>query len=384
MTWDHLVSMLYCSYQKCSSIRELISGLQASYNKLEHLGIKSVPRRSTLSDANSRRNSEFFEALYHALFQHHYGISPDSRRIRRLEDRLFLLDSTTISLFSEIMKAAGTTPANGKRKGGAKAHVLLKAKEDIPALVKITPSAKNDKYIMEFVNLPRGSIIVMDRAYHNFKRWEEWSKKGITWVTRIVETEVVEVQENLPLTEADRTAGVLKDQKIILGRGTAPGSIRIQVRLVEFWDAEKKRSFKFLTNNFKFSACTIAQLYKKRWRVELFFKRFKQHNPLHDFLGDNENAVRIQIWSCFIADLLIKVVKDRTSKNWSYSNLAGMVRHHLMNYIDLAAFLKAPEKALNHWRPPPIQNEIQLSLFKNQGASKGKEKEKTLIRSGRT
>jgi len=369
MTWDHLVSMLYCSFQRCSSLRELMSGLLANYNKLEHLGLKSIPRRSTLADANSRRNPEFFEELYHKLFLHLYGISPDSRSIRRYEDRLFLLDSTTIQLFTDIMKAAGTTPANGKRKGGAKAHVLLKAAEDIPALIKITPSAKNDKYIMRFVNLPPGSILVFDRAYHHFQRWKEWGDQGITWITRYIDREAVEILENRPLSIDDKKADVLKDRKIILGSGTGPGSIRIQVRMIEYKDREKKRTFTFLTNNFKFSARAITQFYKKRWRIETFFKRLKQNNPLHYFLGDNETAVKIQIWCSFIADLLIKAMKDGVRKKWSFSNLAGIVRHHLMNYFNLISFLKSPEKALINWYSSSKEKTEQLSLFKNMGAS---------------
>jgi len=121
--------------------------------------------------------------------------------------------------------------------------------------------------------------------------------------------------------------------------------------------------YEFITNDFKSSPVTVTELYKKRWQIELLFKRIKQNFNLHDFLGDSENAIRIQLWCTFIADLLIKIIKDKTAKKkqWSMANLAGLIRLHLSTYIDLRAFLANPEKALLGYQEP---NETQLNLFK--------------------
>jgi hypothetical protein len=318
--------------------------MQASHNKLSHLGLNSFPRRSTFAEANASRSAEFFEQVYHRLYQQYYKSLPDSRICRKLENRLFLMDSTTITLFTDVMKGAGCPPANGKKKGGAKAHVLLKAQQDIPSLIKLSHGSRNDRIFMSQVQLPAGSILVFDRGYHHFERWQQWTKQNICWVTRLIDRESVVVLEQKPLSDCEKQKGVLADQLIRLGKGTNRNTIPINVRLVTYKDQGSEKVFYFLTNNNRFNASTIAGLYRKRWQIELFFKRIKQNNPLRFFLGDNENAIKIQIWCAFIADLLIKIVKDQLRKKWSFANLSALIRHHLMNYLHLTGFLNAPDK----------------------------------------
>src|SRR5664279_706386 len=134
-TRDHLVSMLYACFHNCLSLREVITGLEASYNKFSHLKLQSIPRRSTLADANAGRQVRFFEDLYQELYNIYYRNLPDSRKKKSLESRLFIMDSTTVTLFSDIMKGAGSFKADGRKKGGVKAHVVLNAKDDVPRLV---------------------------------------------------------------------------------------------------------------------------------------------------------------------------------------------------------------------------------------------------------
>jgi len=343
---DHLVTMLYACFHRCTSIREVVTGMQANYNKLIHLGLSTYPKRSTFAEANSARSPDFFEQLYHSLYNHYYKLLPDSRKKKQLESRLFLMDSTTISLFTDIMKGAGSPAADGKRKGGAKAHVLLNASQNIPALIRLSHGARNDMIFMPDVDLPAGSVLVFDKGYHHFARWQQWTERKISWVTRLIDREIIEVLQNNIVSDEQRTKGVCADQRIILGRGTQKSTLRIKVRLITYQDPLSGKLFQFLTNNNHFNASTVADLYKDRWQIELFFKRFKQHNPLRYFLGDNENAIKIQIWCAFITDLLIKIIKDQLKRKWSFANLSALIKHHLMNYLHLIRFLNNPEKDL--------------------------------------
>lgn len=345
-SYEHFVTMLYCCMHDCTSLRELVTGMQAHYNKLPHLDVHCIPRRSTLADANKRRDAVFFEALYYKLYQHFYGVLPDSLKGKKIEERLFIMDSTTISLFSDIMRGAGTYGSDGKKKGGAKAHVLLGMLHYVPHLIYISPSSHNDRTFMSHIDLPRGAILVFDRGYYKFSQWNQWTKQAITWVTRISEKHHYTVTTERPLRDAELKKGVLKDQEILLGKGTMKKTQIIRARLVSYKDQSSGEIYEFVTNNMRFNASTIAAFYKKRWAIETFFKQFKQNNPVKYFLGDNENAIKIQLWVSFIKELLVKVVRDRTKRRWSHANLSCMMRHHLMNYINLFAFLNDPDRAL--------------------------------------
>ena len=359
---DHLISMLYACFHNCTSIREVTTGLAASYNKLGHLGMTHLPRRSTLCDANARRPVDFFRDLYHELYALYYKHLPDSRSRCSRESRLFIMDSSTISLFSDVMKGAGTYGTNGRKKGGIKAHVLLNASQDIPSLVYLSESARNDRIFMEKTNLKKGDILVFDKGYNNFAQWQQWTDKGITWVTRVMDNQVYDITSQKIITAEQQQKGVCQDQQIFLGRGTGPGTIQIDARLVSYYVPKHKKVFHYLTNNTRMNASTIAGIYEQRWQVEIFFKRLKQNNPLRYFLGDNENAVRIQLWCVFIKDLLVKIVKDQSQRKWSFTNISGMIRHHLMNYLNLFDFLNNPEK-MEHAIRYSQNNSRQISLF---------------------
>lgn len=361
-TLDHLVSMLYACFHNCTSLRELTTGLAASYNKLSHLNIHHVPCRSTLSDANANRTEAVFAQLYRRLYECYYGNLPDSRRGLPVGKRLFIMDSTTVSLFSDVMKGAGSYPANGRKKGGVKAHVLLDAHNNVPSIIYLSEGSRNDRIFMDHVALNKGDILVFDKGYHHFAKWQKWTDQGISWVTRLIGTEVYEVLEERLVSDVQQKKGVCQDQIIFLGRGSGPGTEQITVRLVSFYVPQHNRIYHYLTDNFTMKPATIAGIYRDRWQVETFFKRFKQNNPVKYFLGDNENAIQIQIWCAFIKDLLVKIVKDQLQKKWSFANISAMIRHHLMNYINLFGFLNNPEKlsaavALNN------MNQHQLRLY---------------------
>ena len=361
-TRDHLISMLYACFHQCTSLREISTGLAACGKKLEHLGMHYVPRRSTLADANSRRATGFFKDLYHELYRRYFSGLPDSRSVKNRKDRRFIMDSTTITLFSDVLRGAGSFTNSGRKKGGVKAHVLLDAKHNVPQVIKLSEGAANDKIFMPDVFLKRGDILIFDKAYQKFRQWQKWTEAGVNWVTRIQDNQYYEVLQQKVIDTAKQKKGVCDDQKIIIGRGSSPNTTPITVRLVSYYVPHLKKIFHYLTNNFRFSAETVASLYEDRWQIETYFKSLKQNAPLRYFLGDNENAIHIQLWCSFIKDLLVKVIQQKVRKKWAFSNISAMIRHHIMNYIDLIRFLNNPEKLIvevGHRK----NNSPQLKIF---------------------
>ena len=364
-TYDHLVTMLFSVFHRCTSLREVITGMQAGSSRLHHLGVLNSPRRSTLADANRRRPVGFFEDLYHELYKYHYNFLPDSLKGKKAFERLFIIDSTTITLFSEALLGAGNYKSNGKKKGGIKAHLLIRAKDDIPCFVRLTEGKQGDQRFLPFIHLPQRSIVVMDRGYRNYSQLIKWTQQRVTWITRPNVRTVYKIIQKNTVSKEHRTSGIRKDCLVDLGNYLTKHINPLQkARLVTFYDKESKNLYDFITNDFRSSPITIADLYKKRWQIEILFKRIKQNFYLHEFLGDNENAVRIQLWCTLIADLLLKIVKDKTDKKrkWSMSNLAGLVRLHLSTYINLYAFLSNPEKALINYKDPTAQQQLKLFI----------------------
>ena len=344
-TYDHLISMLYCIFNDCSSIREVVTGLLACENKLKHLGVNYSVRRSTLSEANSNRDSKVFESVYRLLYDLYSDFLPDSRK-QKWFSRLYIFDSTTISLFQEILKNAGRSPVSGKRKGGIKAHTLIKADQDIPCLVEFTAAAAHDAPFMHSVKLPAGSIVTFDKGYIDYSVFAQWTRENITFVSRIKSSASYEILFDQPISEHQLSIGVLEDKVIILGHQHHDKVTRLKARLIKYYDKEQDRVFEFVTNNIGFAPATIADIYKRRWQIESLFKRIKQNYPLQYFLGDSENAIKIQIWCALIADLLLKYIQKTVKRKWAFSNLASMIRLHLMTYIHLRNFLENPEKAI--------------------------------------
>jgi len=343
-TYNHLITMLYCIFNRCTSLREVTSGLLASEQKILHLGVDYQPRRSTLADANARRDSAVFEAIYMKLLSKIRSFSPDSRSGKA--SQLYIVDSTTIKLFSSVLTNAGRKPANGKRKGGIKVHTLISSAEDVPSLIQFTAASANDGPFLKEIQLPSGSIIVFDKGYLSYNEWNRFNDQDVTWITRLNKSAVYEVREQKTLTEEQIEQGIKKDWIITLGHNHYKGKPKVEGRLVEYYDSAKDELFQFITNSTLHDPFTICEFYRKRWQIELLFKRFKQNYPLHHFLGDSSNAIKIQIWCALICDLILKYIKSKVKKKWAFSNLASFIRIHLMTYIELFSFLKNPEKSL--------------------------------------
>jgi hypothetical protein len=343
-TYNHVVVMLFVAFESYNSIREVIVGLLANAHKLSHLGLSYLVKRSTFSDANERRSSKVFEDIYKGVYLHHSKSLADSELSDKDIKRLYIMDSTTITLFKDILKGVGRNPLTGKKKGGIKAHTIIKADENVPFLIRYSAAVRHDhSFLNEVHNIPKGSIITFDRGYVDYAKYEDFTKASIWYVTRLKENAVYEARReyDIPDTADSR---ILKDERIILKYGKDK-EFKHYARRIVFWDSDNQRLFEFTTNNFKLTAEKITLIYKRRWQIELLFKQLKQNFPLKYFLGDNENAIEIQIWAVMLANFLLTLVRSKVKRKWAFSNMVSFIRKQLMNYIYVYSFLENPEQS---------------------------------------
>lgn len=344
-TYEHLVTMLYAIFNRCDSLREVTTGLLAWDQRIHHLGLDHHPRRSTISDANKRRSEKVFEKIYSKLLKQYRSALPDSRK-KSKKNNLYIFDSTSIALFQEILKGSGLANKDGKRKGGIKVHTLLHAGQDLPEMIIYSPAANSDVTYLKEVKLAQGSVVVFDKGYCDYRTYNRFTAEKVTFITRNLDRSVFEIEEEHSISELHQKQGITSDCSIILGYTYLKKAVQVPARMIGFSDPVTQKKYVFLTNNTRLAPITIANYYKQRWQIETFFKRIKQNYPLQYFLGDNANAIKIQIWCALIADLLFKVIKRGTSSKMSFSNMVGLVRLHLMTYMDLKSFLRSPEKTL--------------------------------------
>jgi len=342
-TKDHLISMLFCSFAKCNSLREVSGAMLGLSGKTEHFQLNHIPKRSTLSDANKNRKVEFFENIYNRLLQKYNSVLSDSRIKDVINKQVKLVDSTTISLFKDILSCVGRNPKQGKRKGGIKVHSVINADEVVPNLVWFSPATTHDHNFLKKLKCDDNTIYVFDKGYNDYKAFKHFSDHKTGFVTRIKDNAVYQSLAE-QIIEVHIHSGVLKDEIIEIEVKEDNAIIKMKLRKVTFYDRENKREFEFLTNLFELRADLIAALYKIRWQIELLFKQLKQNFPLKYFLGDNENAIKIQIYCVLIVNLLIAVIKKKLKRSWAFSNLVSFCKIHLFNYIHLMKFLENPEK----------------------------------------
>jgi IS4 transposase len=247
-------------------------------------------------------------------------------------------------LFKDILSCVGRKPNTGKRKGGIKVHTQINLQGKVPKLIWFSPAVTHDKQFLKHVQLEKGKIAVFDKGYNDYKTFDEFTENGIFFVTRLKTNAAYEsVKENDIPSYIDN--GVIKDEIIRVDIKENGSYLKtIELRRIAYWDDENKRCFEFVTNLFGMNAGHIALIYKKRWQIELLFKQLKQNFPLKFFLGDNENAIKIQIWCALIVNLLLSVIRKKIKRKWAFSNLASFCRLHLFNYIHLMKFLENPEK----------------------------------------
>ena len=343
--FTHLLTMLYAVIMRFESLREIETAMTAEVNKLHHIGIESVPKRSTLSDANSRRSEKIFEQIYLDLYkQNRTKLSSDSRRKGSEEwmNRLMIMDSTTISLFSNaIFKGVGRHPKTGRKKGGIKVHSVIHANEGVPCDVQFTSAATNDSFMLAPRHYSHAQIITMDRAYINYAKFEELSERDVVYVTKLKKSLVYETKMDL-MYQNEQGQMQYREQIVVFRKGDVSHISRI-ITYVDIRKKGRARLISLLTNDFDMEIETIIEIYKRRWKIESLFKQIKQNFPLRYFYGESANAIKIQIWVTLIANLLLTLLQRSLKRSWSFSGLASIIRIILMYYINLENFLNDPE-----------------------------------------
>ncbi|MBJ7879228.1 IS4 family transposase [Gelidibacter salicanalis] len=342
-TKDHLISMLFCSFSKCTSLRETSGAMLGLSGKTSSFQLNHIPKRSTLSDANKKRDVLVFENIYHQLLKQYGGFLSDSRIKDIIKKQVKIFDSSTISLFKDIMGCVGRNPKSGQRKGGIKVHTVVNADEMVPSLVWFSEAKTHDHNFLEKLKCDENTIYVFDKGYNDYRAFEHFTIQKTGFVTRIKDNASYLSIEKLDVGERIHN-GVLEDEIIEIDVKKGNEISKLRLRKVTFYDRANKREFEFITNLFDLRADLIAALYKIRWQIELLFKQLKQNFPLKYFLGDNENAIKIQIYCVLIVNLLLAVIKKKLKRSWAFSNLVSFCKIHLFNYINLIRFLENPEK----------------------------------------
>lgn len=351
--WTQFVAMLFCQLGHAESLREICNGLACCLGKLVHLGIARAPNKSTLSYANQHRPAALYEDLFYtalARFREQQGLGPRKRKFR-FRNKLLSLDSTIVSLCLSMFPWALCR----RNKGGAKAHVLLDHDDYLPRYVLITPARVPDIRVAHALALPRGSIVTMDRGYVDFRLFARWTEAGVFFVTRPLHHMVFEVVESRPVRE---NSNLRSDQTIrFTSEWAQRHGFKLLLRRIVVWNQERQQEIVLVTNHFDFAASTLANIYKQRWQIELFFKALKQNLKIKSFVGTTENALHIQIWTALIAMLLLKWLHHLSRANWSLSNLATMLRLNLFTYRDLLDWLHNP-----FGTPPILPTPEQMQL----------------------
>jgi len=343
-SWEHFVTMMFCVLSGSTSLRETCMGLEAYEGKLNHINIKEVPPRSTLSDANKRRASSVFQEIFNHLNSKYQGAISDSTLPNEVLSKLFLVDSTVFSLFKAILKTTGRHSANGKRKGGIKKNTMLQGSTLMPVLIQFNAAADHDQQFLQFIKLPKGSFLTFDKGYNSYHQFAAFTASEIFFITRQKDNAVYKSISEKLLT-AQTPDAVLKEETIEQNFKDTHGKMQsIQLRRIAWWDAKENRAYEFITNNFELEAQVIADIYRYRWRIELFFKKLKQNFPLHYFLGDNQNAIEIQIWCALIALLLLSHIHFQNKSKMAFSNMVSILRMHLPSYISVKGLLALHNK----------------------------------------
>ena len=346
--WDQFVAMLFCQLTQSQSLREISNGLRCCLGKLNHLGVKSAPKRSTLSYANAHRPWEVYQQVFFDLLKTCRSAAP--RKKFRFRNKLLSMDASVIELCVTMFDWAKYK----QTKGAVKLHMLLDHDGYLPCFALITSGKVHEVRIARALELPPDSIVAMDRGYLDYGMFGEWTERGVWFVTRLKRDAVYEVVERRAVPERRR---IRADEIIRLTTSKGETQCPYDLRRVEVWDEEKQEAFVLLTNHLRFGATTIAAIYKDRWQIELFFKALKQNLKVKTFVGTSANALKIQIWTALIAMLLIKYLQFRSRAGWSLSNLVALLRLNLFTYRDLWKWIDDPYET-----PPESPPEEQIAL----------------------
>jgi hypothetical protein len=336
-SWTHLVSMLFCQFAKSQSVRDISNGLKSATGNLNHLGIQKAPSKSTISYQNKNRDWRLFKDYYFKLLSQ-LGQQMNVKQSKfRIKSKIFLLDSSTISLCLSLFDWAKYKTA----KGAIKMHTLLDYDGNLPAYVNISDGKTADNKGAYDIPLLANSVIVADRYYNDFSLLNVWDSNSVFFVIRHKDNLQFDTIKENELPD-NRHQHILKDEIIELTGVQTKSKYPKQLRRVVVWDDENEQVIELITNQKSWTANTISELYKSRWQIEIFFREIKQLLHIKSFIGTSENAVMIQIWSALITILVLKYLKAISQYGWRLSNLVAFIRLNLFVKIDLQKWLDKP------------------------------------------
>jgi transposase len=325
--WDQYLAMAFAQLTYRESLRDIEACLRAVGGKLYHMGFRGKVSRSTLADANERHDwriyADFAQALI-GIARPMYARDPIGVE---LDSTLYALDSTTIDLCLSLFPWAKFR----QHKAAVKLHTLLDLHGNIPTFISITDGKVHDVNILDEILPEAGAFYVIDRGYVDFQRLYQFTLGSAFFVTRTKSNVVLERRYSHPV---DKTTGVRSDHTVILTTVESAKAYPEALRRVSYLDVKTKKRFKFITNNFTLPAITIAQIYKCRWQVELFFKWIKQHLRIKVFFGTSENAVKTQIWIAVSVYVLVAILRKRLALDASL--------YQILQVLSVAPFEKTP------------------------------------------
>ncbi|MGO9777337.1 MAG: IS4 family transposase [Terracidiphilus sp.] len=351
--WGQLVAMLFCQLGSVNSLRDITNGLAASEGKLRHLGLPAAPKRSTLAYANAHRPSALFEDLFYRTLEIARGQAQQSgvRHKFRFNNKLLSIDATTIELCASVFDWAQFR----RTKGAVKLHLMLDHDGLLPCYGVITDGKQHEVTVTRQWEFAPGTILVFDRGYTDYNWFERLTQQGVYFVTRLkTNADIIEVEDRaLP-----QRKGLVSDQIICMTQQAIDNDNPPMMRRIEFFDEQQQRTLVFLTNNMKLAAATVAEIYKNRWQIELFFKALKQSCKVKTFVGTSANALKTQIWTALIAMLLVKILHMKSTFGWHLSNFMVLLRQQLFVYRDLWKWIDDPFQAPE----TPLTPQLQLAF----------------------
>jgi Domain of unknown function (DUF4372)/Transposase DDE domain len=325
--WDQYLTMAFAQLTYRESLRDIEACLRSVTGKLYHLGIRSKVARTTLADANESRDWRIFADFAQVLIRIARPLYAADPIGVDLDHSVYALDSTTIDLCLSLFPWAKFR----RHKGALKMHTLLDLHGNIPTFISITNGKVHDVNILDEIAPEAGAFYVMDRGYVDFERLYVFTLSAAFFVVRTKSNVLIERRYSHPV---DKTTGVRSDHTVILTAINTVKAYPDQLRRVSYLDVKTRKRFKFLTNNFMLPALTIAQLYKSRWQVELFFKWIKQHLRIKSFYGTSENAVKTQIWVAVSVYVLVAIVRKRLALDASL--------YQILQILSVTLFEKTP------------------------------------------
>src|SRR6202166_3787045 len=349
--WDQYLAMAFAQLTYRESLRDIEACLRSVQGKLYHLGFRGKVARSTLADANESHDwrifADFAQVLI-AIARPLYARDPIGVD---LEQSLYALDSTTIDLCLSLFPWAKFR----RHKAAVKIHTLLDLHGNIPTFIRVTSGDVHDVNLLDEILPEAGAFYVMDRGYIDFQRLFIFALTSAFFVVRTKSNVLLQRRYSHPV---DKSTGVRSDQTVILSSFESASAYPDPLRKVRYYDAETNKRLKFLTNNFMLPALTIAQIYKQRWQVELFFKWIKQHLRIKAFYGTSQNAVKTQIWIAVSVYVLVAIVRKRLGLEASMYQILQILSLTLFEKTPILCALQAIDADTNF-----AENVNQLILF---------------------